>query len=73
MRIGKQNNICPKLKVHEEIMKVTESETYLGDIINNTAKIKENIQARRDKGFGLVSEIAKLSQAQAPASAGWLS
>ena len=48
MHIGKQNNICPKLKVHEEIMKVTESETYLGNIISNTAKIKEYIQARSD-------------------------
>ena len=60
MHVGKNNSICPKLKVHEQDMKKSESETYLGDIITNTANNKKNIQARRDKGFGLVSEILSL-------------
>ena len=60
MHVGKKNSICPKLKVHEQDMKMSESETYLGDIISNTASNKKNIQSRRDKGFGLVSEILSL-------------
>ena len=52
-----RQTLCPSLKVHEDQMKSSESETYLGDIFNKSGKSKANIQARREKGFGLVSEI----------------
>ena len=60
MHVGKSNNICPTLKVHEDTMKVSDKETYLGDVITSSAKGKENINSRRDKGFGIVSEIMSL-------------
>ena len=60
MHVGKPNNICPKLKVHEDPMKVSDRETYLGDVVTNTAKVRENILSRRDKGFGAVSDILSL-------------
>ena len=51
IHIGKQNNVCPELKVHEEAMEVSECEKYLGDLVSSTAKNKPNIISRRDKGF----------------------
>ena len=60
MHVGKMNTICPRLLVHEETMKVSERETYLGDVITNAAKIRENVQARKDKGFGIVLVILSL-------------
>ena len=57
MHVGKSNNICPSLIVHEGEMKVSDKETYLGDVITSSAKVKENILSRRDKGFGIVSDI----------------
>ena len=60
IHIGKPNNICPELKVHEENMKDSECEKYLGDIISSSATNKQNINSRRDKGFGIVSEILSI-------------
>ena len=60
MHIGKKNNICPELKVHEKSIKVSECEKYLGDLISNTAKNKPNIISRRDKGYGKVSDILSI-------------
>ena len=41
-------------------MKVSDKETYLGDVITSSGKGKENINFRRDKGFGIVSDIMSL-------------
>ena len=51
---------CPNLNVHEEIMKTTSSEKYLGDIISNSGKIDENIENRVNKGMGSVNSIISL-------------
>ena len=45
-----------------EQMKTTSSEKYLGDIINNTGKLNENIQARINKATGTVNTIISLIQ-----------
>lgn len=60
IHIGKQNNICPELKVHEEALEVSECEKYLGDLVSSTAKNKPNIISRRDKGFGKISDILSI-------------
>ena len=60
IHIGKQNIVCPEIKVHEEKMSESESEKYLGDLITSSGKIKPNINARREKGFGIVSEILSI-------------
>ena len=60
MHIWKSNNICPELKVHEDTMKASECEKYLGDLISSSGKNKPNIMSRREKGFGIVSEILSI-------------
>ena len=47
---------CLKIKVHEESMRNSNKEKYLGDVISN-GKIRSTIEERRNKGFGLVNEI----------------
>ena len=49
--------ILEKQVNHQNEMKNSESETYLGEIISNTGRMRSNLQERREKGFGLVSEI----------------
>ena len=44
------------------IMKTSNSETYLGDVLSNDGKIDLNIQARYDKGIGVSNSIFSLLQ-----------
>ena len=61
-RIHIQNKKCKKkkecidLKIHEENMKNSTKEKYLGDLITN-GSIRNTVEDRRNKGFGLVNEI----------------
>ena len=48
---------CPVLKVHEEAMKDSVQEKYLGDIIHSSGRIQPTIEDRRDTGFAIVAEI----------------
>ena len=57
IHIGKQTDVCPQLKVHENTMKESSQEKYLGDLINSSGKIKATVQDRAAKGYGIVSEI----------------
>ena len=41
-------------------MKTASSEKYLGDIINNSGKIDESIQSRKNKGIGTVNSIISM-------------
>ena len=54
------SKVCPKLSVHGEEMKTASSEKYLGNVINNSGKIEENIQSRRDKGMGTINSIISM-------------
>ena len=38
-------------------MENTHSEKYLGDVITENGKVGENITARQNKGYGIVSDI----------------
>ena len=60
IHIGKLNDICPAIKVHDEQISESESEKYLGDLITNSRKIKPNINSRRENGFGIVSIILSI-------------
>ena len=56
----KQKNInqnCPTIKVHEKEMEDSNKEKYLGDFIDNTGKIRSTIEERKNRGYGIVSEI----------------
>ena len=56
-RKSKNTKECEKLKVHEDKMEDTTKSKYLGDIIDNSGKIRANIEERRAKGFAIVNEI----------------
>ena len=49
--------MCPTLKVHQEEMKSSQKEKYLGDIITNKGTIKATIEERKAKGYAAVAEI----------------
>ena len=52
----KNQNDCLNIKVHEEIMKSSNREKYLGDLITN-GTIRNTIENRKNKGFGIITEI----------------
>ena len=60
IHVGKNEKECPELKVHNDEMSLSQQEKYLGDILSNTGDNKANIQSRRAKGFGIVSEILSI-------------
>ena len=60
MHIGKKCKKCPVLNVHEEQMKESQAETYLGDIISEDGKLDATIKARKAKAFSYLSEIRAL-------------
>ena len=60
MHIGKENSMCPTLKIHNEEMKCSEKEKYLGDVISNDTKMEENIKMRHDKGIGIANQILSI-------------
>ena len=60
MHIGKQTNVCPQLKVHNNTMKESDNEKYLGDLISSSGKARPNILDRKEKGFGIVTEILSI-------------
>ena len=57
IHIGKANTECHKLKVHENIMKCSKQESYLGDIIHESGKVRHNIERRKSKGYGIIANI----------------
>ena len=57
VHIGKSKTECHKLKVHGSIMKCSNQQTYLGDIIDKTGKQRPNIEKRKQKGFGIIANI----------------
>ena len=57
---NKLDKVCPTLNVHQDVIKTASSEKYLGDIITNSGKIDQNIQARVNKGVGSVNSIMSL-------------
>ena len=49
MHLGSKSEECPQLKVHNQQMKTTNSEKYLGDVVSVRGNI-ENIENRRKIG-----------------------
>ena len=63
IHVGKNENLCCNLKVHNSTMKKKDYETYLGDIICSSGKNEKNIANKCNKGVGAVSQIfAMVSQ-----------
>lgn len=60
--VGKSNGNCYDLRVHGNIMQKADSSKYLGDIINKSGKVKENIADRVVKSvasFAVIQAILK--------------
>ena len=61
IHVGKNGQLtCPDLSVHQDTMKKTSSEKYLGDILSNDGKIDLNIESRVNKGKGSSNSIMSL-------------
>ena len=57
IHIGKKNKTCQELKVHENKMNDSTQQTYLGDKIHKSGRLRPTIDARVAKGFGAVTTI----------------
>ena len=57
IHVGSKVRNCPSLKVQEKKMENSKKETYLGDIIDESGTNKANIEKRKQKGYGIISEI----------------
>ena len=55
--MGTKNSLFPELKAHGVNIEKAENEKYLGDIISKDCLNKINIQSRKGKGIGIVSQI----------------
>jgi hypothetical protein len=60
IHIGKDSKICPEHKVHENIMKNSSKEKYLGDYITEKANSKDTIQDRKSRGNAILSQMTAL-------------
>ena len=60
IHVGKKCDHCPKLKVHEEQMKNSQQEKYLGDIISEKGTVQATIESRISKAWSYVSEISAI-------------
>ena len=52
---------CEALKVHGSPMEESNQETYLGDTIDKSGRIRPNIEKRKARGYGIVSEILAIA------------
>ena len=48
---------CPDFNVHGEKMGNSQQETYLGDKIDRSGKLKPTIESRISRGYGAISNI----------------
>ena len=62
IHIGKNNQRCPELKAHDEIMVKAKEDKYVGDILSNDGKIYKTIKNRSMKGIGIISNIMNILQ-----------
>ena len=60
LHMGKNNSICPDLKVHGVTIESDIKEKYLGDQVASDCSNKENIEMRKSKGLGIVSQILSI-------------
>ena len=60
MHIGKACLNCPKLKVHEEEMKSSSKEKYLGDFVSTSGSTKDTVEARIIRGNAISVEIRSI-------------
>ena len=57
---GKQKHLCCTLSAHNTEMEVVMKEKYVGDMVTGDGKHSKNLDARRSKGMGVISEILSI-------------
>ena len=63
IHVGKKEERCCELKVHDSVMKKKDSEVYLGDVVCSSGRNDKNIAFRVNQGVGTVSQkMSTLSQ-----------
>jgi hypothetical protein len=60
IHVGRKSVICPKLLIHKDIMKDSEHEKYLGELIHQNGKQHATLVDRLAKGYGIISNIIAL-------------
>ena len=60
IHVGSKLENCKELKVHKNKMHESKSEKYLEDTINSTGSQRSTVQGRKQKGFGMVSQIVAI-------------
>ena len=56
LHVGPKSDECCQLQVHDQAMKRTNSEKYLGDLVSNSGNA-DNIDNRRKIGMKTISEL----------------
>ena len=51
------SDFCPQLQTHGDVMIKTDSDSYLGDIVESSGKNTKNINARCGRGWGITTNI----------------
>ena len=54
IHIGKHDSPCPEYKVHDEILRESKGEKYLGDVISEKGNLDETIRQRKLKGYSYI-------------------
>ena len=53
----KRKTECQEIKVHENEMQNSNEQKYLGELICSNGSVRNTIEERRNKGYGIVNEI----------------
>ena len=57
---GENKVNCSKLKVHNDVMKESKQEKYLGDMIHKTGNIKQTIEDKKKRACAIVGDILEI-------------
>ena len=60
LHAGKHLRSCCTLKAHNTDIEIVDKEKYVGDVITSDGKHVKNVEARRSKGMGIISEITSI-------------
>ena len=60
IHVGKENVLCPELKVFGTILEQVKDDIYLGDIVSHDGSNQKNIKSRIGKGLGIISQIMNI-------------
>ena len=60
LHAGRQLRSCCILKAHNTDIEIVDKEKYVGDVVTSDGKHTKNVESRRSKGMGVISEITSI-------------